>query len=315
MAQVFETTDPDVAEGIFREHYGSMRVTVRGSHPLLRVERTAVGRASLDHTTLCMSLAGDVDPVGQVVVARILSGVVQFACGGAESFYGPGGTGAPLTRGLRWSTRLANVDSDMVLLDPALLDETAEPRPGAKGGVRLLSGRPCSDAAAATLWRVSASLVEALATLPPCPAAPLVVASAARLLAACTLATFPNTALLDPTVVDRNDAHPATVRRAAAFIEAHPDEPVTPADIARAAHVTVRAVQLAFRRHLDTTPMAYLRRVRLDRAHADLQSSEAENTTVTAIAARWGFGQPSRFAAAYRAAYGRAPGQTLRETR
>lgn len=56
--------------------------------------------------------------------------------------------------------------------------------------------------------------------------------------------------------------------------------------------------------------MAYLRRVRLDLAHARLQASDPELTTVSAIGARWGFA-PSQFAAAYRAAYGQPPSRTL----
>jgi transcriptional regulator GlxA family with amidase domain len=84
------------------------------------------------------------------------------------------------------------------------------------------------------------------------------------------------------------------------------------ADIAANAHVTIRAVQLAFRRHLDTTPMAYLRRVRLDHAHHDLSAAGPEDKTVAAVAHRWGFTSSSRFAAYYRQAFGVHPSQTLR---
>ena len=80
-----------------------------------------------------------------------------------------------------------------------------------------------------------------------------------------------------------------------------------------AAHVTVRAVQLAFRRHLDTTPMAYLRRVRLERSYRQLQAAHPDDgTTVTAVAARWGFASPSQFAGRYRRTYGQPPSHTLR---
>ena len=57
------------------------------------------------------------------------------------------------------------------------------------------------------------------------------------------------------------------------------------------------------------TPMAYLRRVRLSCADADLR---AGNGSVTAIAARWGYARPSVFAAHYRAVYGVSPSHTLR---
>jgi AraC-like DNA-binding protein len=96
------------------------------------------------------------------------------------------------------------------------------------------------------------------------------------------------------------------VRRAIAFIEQHPDADISVADIAAAAaNVSIRAVQFAFRRHLDTTPMDYLRTVRLDRAHHDLLTTNPSlGDTVTA---RWGFHHHSRFAARYRHAYGVTP--------
>ena len=58
--------------------------------------------------------------------------------------------------------------------------------------------------------------------------------AAAGLLAASVLTAFPHTAVLEPTIEDRHDAHPATVRRAVAFIETHPDLDLSVVDIARA---------------------------------------------------------------------------------
>jgi transcriptional regulator GlxA family with amidase domain len=72
-------------------------------------------------------------------------------------------------------------------------------------------------------------------------------------------------------------------------------------------------VQYTFRRHLDTTPLEYLRRVRLDRAHRDLQRADPAVDTVTAIAGRWGFTHPGRFSIAYKRMFGTAPSRTLRE--
>ena len=96
-----------------------------------------------------------------------------------------------------------------------------------------------------------------------------------------------------------------------AFIDANPDLDIALVDIARACVVTPRAVQIAFRRHLDTTPMAYLRIVRLDRAHADLLDADPDGVAaVSEIAARWGF-TSSRFASQYRATYGETPSATL----
>ncbi|AUG80191.1 hypothetical protein CFP65_5493 [Kitasatospora sp. MMS16-BH015] len=109
-------------------------------------------------------------------------------------------------------------------------------------------------------------------------------------------------------------ALPAAVRRAVAYCEEHADEPITVTDIARAARVSLPSLREGFRTHLGTTPLAHLRRVRLDLAHRDLLTvaeGRAEGT-VTDIAGRWGFTHLGRFSAHYRAAYGRSPSATLR---
>ena len=141
----------------------------------------------------------------------------------------------------------------------------------------------------------------------------LLQSSALDMLAAAALKVFPNTAMTAAQAPDPGRVTPAAVRRAVAFIDEHADRDVSAADIAAAAHVTIRAIQLAFRRHLDTTPSAYLRRVRLDHAHQQLcAASPGDGVTVTKVATRWGFVSLSRFAATYRDAYGVPPSYTLR---
>ncbi|MEV4019394.1 AraC family transcriptional regulator [Nonomuraea angiospora] len=105
---------------------------------------------------------------------------------------------------------------------------------------------------------------------------------------------------------------PAVVRRASRYCEDHAGEPISLADIAAAARVSVRTLQLGFREHLQTTPMAYLRSVRLAHAHADLLriADTGCQTTVTEVALRWGFPHLGRFAALYRQTYGRLPSST-----
>ncbi|WP_197684047.1 AraC family transcriptional regulator [Allokutzneria albata] len=103
-----------------------------------------------------------------------------------------------------------------------------------------------------------------------------------------------------------------TVRRAVDIIEGHAAEPLTVEDLAEAVGVGVRALQGGFRRHLDTTPMAYLREVRLAKVHEELRAADPNAvTTVTEVASRWGFWHPGRFAAAYRQRYGETPSATL----
>jgi transcriptional regulator GlxA family with amidase domain len=128
-------------------------------------------------------------------------------------------------------------------------------------------------------------------------------------------------ALAEPTTerrltsvpLDVSDGAQAEVlRQAVQYIEENAHRAIGIADIASACHRGPRALQLAFRRGADTTPWAYVRSVRLNRARWDLLRGDPGSETVFAVANRWGFTNRSRFSAEYRAVYGEAPGATLR---
>lgn len=108
---------------------------------------------------------------------------------------------------------------------------------------------------------------------------------------------------------------PATVREAVDLLESAPEEPWTVTDLARRVGVTTRGLQAGFTRHLGVAPMAYLRQVRLARAHGDLQEADPTRCSVADVAARWGFAHFGRFAAVYRERYGRLPSETLQAGR
>jgi transcriptional regulator GlxA family with amidase domain len=84
--------------------------------------------------------------------------------------------------------------------------------------------------------------------------------------------------------------------------------------IAARSYGSVRALQQAFRRELEMTPMAYLREVRLRRAHRALVESDPSVATVASIASQWGFTNLGRFAETHAARYGEPPAATLRRT-
>jgi AraC-like DNA-binding protein len=108
---------------------------------------------------------------------------------------------------------------------------------------------------------------------------------------------------------------PAAVRDAMHLIETMPDLPLTTAMLAKQCHVSVRTLQEGFQRHLGTSPMTYVREVRLRRAHSDLRSADPSRSTVASIAHRWGFTHLGRFAAVYKARYGETPMRALRAAR
>lgn len=67
---------------------------------------------------------------------------------------------------------------------------------------------------------------------------------------------------------------PATIRAAVELIHADPQAPLTVAALARHGGVGVRALQNGFRRYLGLSPLAYVRDVRLGRAHNDLLAGD-----------------------------------------
>lgn len=111
---------------------------------------------------------------------------------------------------------------------------------------------------------------------------------------------------------DGTAAAPRTIRRAEQLIADHAREPLTVEDIAEAVGISVRALQEGFRRHLDTTPTARLREARLVGVRGELTAADPTRTTVSQVAADWGFWHLGRFAGQYRGRWGESPSETLR---
>jgi AraC-like DNA-binding protein len=198
-------------------------------------------------------------------------------------------------------------------LYPSVLAQVAatSPTPGS-GPIRFTSNQAVTPAAGRRWDRIARYMFNVLND-DAVARQPLLLGNAARLIAGAALSTFPNTAVTDPTATDRWDACAATLHRALAYMEEHLGEDISVADLAAAAHVSVRAIQLAFRRHLDTTPTARLRGMRLERARLDLLEADPRRCTIAEVATRWGF-SPSRFAGYFRQAYGVHPGEVFRST-
>jgi AraC-like DNA-binding protein len=95
------------------------------------------------------------------------------------------------------------------------------------------------------------------------------------------------------------------------FIEEHADGELTPEILARVGCVSVRALHAAFQDRLGTSPMAYVRAVRLARVRDELLRSDPGAVRVTDVAMRFGFVHLSRFAQQYRDQFGELPSVTL----
>ncbi|WP_349962892.1 helix-turn-helix transcriptional regulator [Rhizobium sp. ZPR3] len=104
---------------------------------------------------------------------------------------------------------------------------------------------------------------------------------------------------------------PKQVRRAIEFARTNVAAPITIADMAAAADVSVRALQINFRRFYNETPMAYLRRLRLEGARSDIRNAPPQ-ATIADIAGRWGFTHLGRFSVQYKEAFGVSPSSDLK---
>ena len=107
-------------------------------------------------------------------------------------------------------------------------------------------------------------------------------------------------------------SRPRHLRLAESYIDGHLDCPLTVDDIACAAGLSSRALQLLFRQHHGTTPLAFWRDLRLAQAHTDLVQGRG---CVTDTALKWGFLHFGRFAESYRLRYDQTPRDTLRHAR
>lgn len=307
----FSTTDPELAREFLNQTYG-MQVLVSNREGMTRLAATVTdaGPFTVSDMTLPGDLTFGITGSDTVSIDTVIAGTVQVDRAKDTNRYQPGDVMLGSWPQASFTSRTHRVRGRALTLPVSLLYTVAGRAPSAP--LRFVSPRPAS-AADRTRWTSITGYIDTLLASPAAAASPLIIGSAARLLAATVLVAFPNSWDTDPAARDRTDASTATLRRAIAFIDEHAARDISVADVAAAAHVTIRAVQIAFRRHYGTTPAGYLRRVRLDRARQDLLAADPARESVTAVAYRWGFASPGQFTAAYQQAYGVTPDQTLRQ--
>jgi AraC-like DNA-binding protein len=102
------------------------------------------------------------------------------------------------------------------------------------------------------------------------------------------------------------------VRRAEEFIRTNPSLDITIESLAREQGVSIRTLQLAFKRFRGCSPMQAVKSIRLELANKELVSSPPDERTVTEIAFKYGFNHLSGFARDYHARFGELPSESLR---
>lgn len=316
----FETTDPHQAHELLRSTYVESKPRFFHTQDQFRLRHsvTDAGAFSLAHAAHDGQVALRATPTKRVIVSHILMLDGPYALQNSrDEFRAAPGDIFLLIPDLPNDAnyhgyRIGTLSLDLDDITPIAVDLTGID----SADLRFDRYRPLTSQLARH-WRATVRHV-ARDLLPndDVMAQPLTRHEITRMLVTALLVTFPNTALAAAHDGDRSisdGTEPAVVRRAVGFIDAHADAPIGIGEIAAASGIGPRALQQAFRRHRDTTPLAYLRRVRLEHAHRDLQVADpTRGDTVSAIATRWGFTHHGRFAAQYRRAYGRSPNHTLR---
>jgi AraC-like DNA-binding protein len=107
---------------------------------------------------------------------------------------------------------------------------------------------------------------------------------------------------------------PADMVRALRWLRGHLSEPVRLEQLADIAGVRPRTLETHFKLFLGTTPLGWVRRMRLSQARQRFLRSAGKGT-VTDVAVATGFNQLGRFAAQYRKVFGELPSATIQRSK
>ncbi|MBS0192454.1 MAG: helix-turn-helix domain-containing protein [Planctomycetes bacterium] len=107
-------------------------------------------------------------------------------------------------------------------------------------------------------------------------------------------------------------AHSRIVQIAEDYALKHADEPLYVTHLCKAASVSERTLQNAFKEIMGMTPIAYLTRLRLHQVRRALRAATPHSTTVTAEALKCGFWHLGDFSRAYKDCFGELPSDILR---
>ena len=304
----FETRDPEVGLPKIGELFAS-RPRLEKTPDDFRLSVGAVGDGRLSASRVAMNGRFTITTeVGSAMVMRMRRGSLaspwapERAAEDTRLFFVPPGVAV--------SSISESPDLEVVGLDPVGLTRLAREYTG-DSHLRLVFARnvPISPALEKHWSTTAQFVITQVLRDPELWGNPIIREEAFRTLAVATLQLFPNNTL-DELEEREEHALPTSVRRALQYIDDHLESSVSIGDIAGAARLSVRGLQAAFRRQLETTPSDYLRRARLSAAHRALESAGPE-ATVQGIARHWGFAHAGRFASEYRRVFGEAPSATL----
>jgi AraC-like DNA-binding protein len=315
--RVVATRDVDEANQLLANVYVPHRLRSRESALNFKMRYVRSARLTLGHLRMGADAEVQVPPMQSCYHVNLtLSGATDVVQGARQATTMRGGTGAMFvpkeSRSVHWSP-------------DAVQYAIKIPRGSLEGQLSALLGRPIersidfalgfdtSTPRGQSLLAAIAHLRSEVSRAGGLADSPLVRAQLESYVLSQLLLAVPHEHLDDLFQTDRLISR-RYVQVALDFIHDHLGEPLTGPDIARAAAVSIRALQSAFHDEVGLSPMAYVRARRLERVHADLLASGGR-ALVQDVAATWGFYHFGRFAEQYRRKFGVLPSDTTRAGR
>jgi AraC-like DNA-binding protein len=300
----YETDDVDRAERFIDEVY--TRASIRDTaapfafkQQVIGGERVSIARFSVNsHSTLAVEI-DDAFVIGSCVGADYRAASNGRLLDTAQPFMFHPGLAQSWASGMQ---------STLVNLDRTALAQHAG-ADSARDRLVVQATAPVTREGAIH-WRHVAAHASAVFTSTSLAGSELVRRATEDLVLASAINAFGMTVEGSVTGAD-GQALPAALRRAVAYIDDHAVGALGVTDIAAAARMSVRGLQVAFRRTLGMTPLEYVRAVRLSGAREQLESADPGSVTLTDVAQRWGFTNLGRFTRMYRETYRELPRETL----
>jgi AraC family ethanolamine operon transcriptional activator len=187
--------------------------------------------------------------------------------------------------------------------------EDAEPVSAMKPGSMLLNpGDPIMH----RIRYLVRSLFASIRVEPTLLSAPLAISTIHAELLAAFQSLVDRKHVSAPTLGRRRLSRHELLRLIWNLLDQCPEHWLSVEEFAQTADVSVRTIRNVFLERYGVSPLRFMLLHRLHQVRRELQSAEATFTTVTEVAARYGFWHFGRFANHYRRLFGELPSQSLR---
>ena len=239
-----------------------------------------------------------------------LAGTSSVFCNSAEILTYPGRASVHSPHGAMVMDWSADCHKAVVRIERAALERHLGSLLGetVHAPIAFVPSMDTSHGMAATWMRTVLHLIGELQHNAQIASLPLIAGHLEQLLMSTLLHAQPNR-YRERLLAPAPRVAPRHIRRAEEFIHANADKPISIDDLTRITGVSGRTLYGGFQQFCGKTPMQYLRDVRMEQAHCDMQTA-APSITVTDIATKWGFYQLGRFAVEYKARFGESPSVT-----